>query len=113
VWRGMVLARFSKTPRADSSESVLLAKIWQTNDRACAAYVPKLYAGTVTDFRPLQQYRIFNRPNAKWDHLAQGGQQVIVVPSYPAGMLVEPFVQHLAAALEKAISAAVQRNGNG
>jgi hypothetical protein len=113
VWRGMVLARFSKTPRADSSESVLLAKIWQTNDRACAAYVPKLYAGTVTDFRPLQQYRIFNRPNAKWDRLAQGGQQVIVVPSYPAGMLVEPFVEHLAAALEKAISAAVQRNGNG
>jgi hypothetical protein len=28
-------------------------------------------------------------------------------------MLVEPFVEHLAAALEKAISAAVQRNGNG
>jgi phthiocerol/phenolphthiocerol synthesis type-I polyketide synthase E len=113
VWRGMLLAKFSKAPRADSSESVLLAKIWQTNDCASAAYVPKPYAGTVTDFRPLKQYRIFNRPDAKWDRLAQGGQRVIVVPSYPAGMLVEPFVQHLAAALEQAISDAVQRNGNG
>jgi phthiocerol/phenolphthiocerol synthesis type-I polyketide synthase E len=113
VWRGTLLAKLSKSRRADSSESVLLAKVWHTNDCASAAYVPKPYAGTVTDFRPLKQYRIFNRPDAKWDRLAQGGQQVIVVPSYPAGMLVEPFVQHLAAALEQAISAAVQRNGNG
>jgi phthiocerol/phenolphthiocerol synthesis type-I polyketide synthase E len=112
VWRGMLLAKFSNAPRVDSSESVLLAKIWQTNDRACAAYVAKPYAGTVTDFRPLKQYRIFNRPDAKWDRLAQGGQRVIVVPSYPAGMLVEPFVQHLAAALQKAISDALQQTGN-
>ena len=112
VWRGMLVAKFSQAPRAGSSESVLLAKIWQTNDRASASYVPKPYVGTVTDFRPLKQYRIFNKPGAKWDRLAQGGQQVIMVPSYPAGMLVEPFVQHLATALEKAISDAVQRNGN-
>ena len=112
VWRGMLFAKFSNAPRADSSESVLLAKVWQMNDRASASYVPKPYVGTVTDFRPLKQYRIFNAPGAKWDRLAQGGQQVIVVPSYPAGMLVEPFVQHLATALEKAISDAVQRNGN-
>jgi phthiocerol/phenolphthiocerol synthesis type-I polyketide synthase E len=113
VWRGMLLAKFSKAQRVDSSESVLLAKIWQTNDRACAAYVAKPYAGTVTDFRPLKQYRIFNNADAKWDRLAQGGQRVVVVPSYPAGMLVEPFVQHLAAALEQAISDAAQRSGNG
>jgi phthiocerol/phenolphthiocerol synthesis type-I polyketide synthase E len=112
VWRGMLFANLSKAPRADASESVLLAKIWQTNDRACAAYVPKPYAGTVTDFRPLKQYRIFNRPDAKWDRLAEGGQKVIVVPSYPAGMLVEPFVQHLATALQQAIGETVPRNGN-
>jgi phthiocerol/phenolphthiocerol synthesis type-I polyketide synthase E len=112
VWRGMLLAKFSAAPRADSSESILLAKIWQTNDLACAAYVPKPYPGIVTDFRPLKQYRVFNRPDAKWERLAQGGQKVIVVPSYPAGMLVEPFVQHLAAPLEQAISDAIPRNGN-
>jgi phthiocerol/phenolphthiocerol synthesis type-I polyketide synthase E len=112
VWRGMLVAKFSQAPRADSSESVLLAKIWQTNDHACAAYVAKPYAGAVTDFRPLKQYRIFNTPDAKWDRLAEGGQRVVVVPSYPAGMLVEPFVQHLAAALKKAIGEAVPRNGN-
>ena len=112
VWRGMLFAKLSKGSRADASESVLLAKIWQTNDLACVNYNPRPYAGTVTGFRPLKQYRIFDRPDANWERLAQGGQQVIVVPSYPAGMLVEPFVQHLAAALEKSIGDAVQQNGN-
>ena len=110
VWRGMLLAKFSNTSRADASESLLLAKIWQTNDRACAQYVPQPYSGTVTDFRPLKQYRMLDKPDAKWDRLAQGGQQVVVLPTYPAGMLVEPFVRHLAAGLEKAINDAAQRN---
>jgi thioesterase domain-containing protein/acyl carrier protein len=112
VWRGMLLAKLSKNPRADASESLLLAKIWQANDVASVTYIAKPYAGTITDFRPLKQYRRYDRPDAKWDRLAKGGQRVIVVPSYPAGMLVEPFVQHLAAALETAISGAVQQNGN-
>jgi len=113
VWRGTLLVKFSKAPSNDSSESVLLAKIWRANDIASAAYVPKPYAGTVTDFRPLKQYRLFDRPDAKWDQLAEGGQKVVVVPSYPAGMLVEPFVQHLAGALQKALGEAAPRNGNG
>lgn len=111
VWRGMLLSKFSNTSRPDSSESLLLAKIWQTNDRACAQYLPRPYAGTVTDFRPLKQYRIFDKPDAKWERLVQGGQQVVVLPTYPAGMLVEPFVRHLADGLQKAIDEAVQRNG--
>src|SRR5579863_1246168 len=45
VWRGMLLAKFTNTSRADASESLLLAKIWQTNDLACAQYVPQPYAG--------------------------------------------------------------------
>jgi hypothetical protein len=44
----------------------------------------------------------------KWDQLAQGGQEVIVLPVYPAGMLLEPFVEHLAVALRKCIDAAVR-----
>ena len=111
VWRGMLLAKFTNTSRADASESLLLAKIWQTNDLACAQYVPQPYAGTVTDFRPLKQYRMFDKPDAKWERLAQGGQQVVVLPTYPAGMLVEPFVRHLADGLKKAIDDAVQRDG--
>jgi phthiocerol/phenolphthiocerol synthesis type-I polyketide synthase E len=111
VWRGMLLAKFDKKQRTDGSKSLVLAKIWQANDRACQSYVPRPYPGLVTDFRPLKQYRAFNRPDAKWDRLAQGGLEIVVLPLYPAGMLVEPFVQHLAAALEKAIDDAVRKCG--
>lgn len=112
VWRGMILSKFSKNgTREDPSESLLLAKIWQTNDRACTQYVPRPYNGTITDFRPLKQYRLFDKPDAKWVRLAQGGQNVVVLPTYPAGMLVEPFVRHLADGLKQAIDEAVQRNG--
>jgi phthiocerol/phenolphthiocerol synthesis type-I polyketide synthase E len=112
VWRGTVLAKLSNGGQAAASESALLAKIWQANDRACAQYMPQPYAGTLTDFRPLKQYRIFDRPDAKWDRLAQGRHNVVVLPTYPAGMLVEPFVRHLAAALEKAIDDAMRQNAS-
>lgn len=107
VWRGMILAKFAKNPRPDASGSIVLANIWRANDHAAVAYVPRPYEGRVTDFRPMKQYRLFDKPDAKWDRLAQGGQQVVVLPAYPAGMLLEPFVQHLAAALEKSIDNAI------
>jgi phthiocerol/phenolphthiocerol synthesis type-I polyketide synthase E len=109
VWRGMLLGKFDKQPPKDVPEFLALGKIWQTNDRASMHYTPRPYAGSVTDFRPLKQYRLFDKPEAKWDKLARGGQQVIVLPTYPAGMLVEPFVKHLAAALEKSIDEAVHK----
>jgi thioesterase domain-containing protein/acyl carrier protein len=109
VWRGMLLARFSKNPEAASSTAMVLGRIWQINDDACWRYVPKPYPGTVTDFRPSTQYRIFDKPDLKWDRLAQGGQEVIVLPVYPASMLLEPFVKHLAAALTKSVDRALDQ----
>jgi phthiocerol/phenolphthiocerol synthesis type-I polyketide synthase E len=111
VWRGMFLAKFAKNPGANNSESLALAKIWQANDQAALTYVPRPYPGSVTDFRPIKQYRMFNRPDAKWDRLAQGGQHVIVLPAYPAGMLLEPFVGDLATALQKSIEDTVRDCG--
>jgi thioesterase domain-containing protein/acyl carrier protein len=107
VWRGMLLAKFGHSSTA-KSESWLLGQIWQTNDRAVWKYVPQPYAGRVTDFRPAKQYQIFTKRDAKWDQLAKGGQEIVVLPVYPAGMLVEPFVEHLAAALRKSIDDAIQ-----
>jgi surfactin family lipopeptide synthetase A len=109
VWRGMLLARFSKSASSTASLPSLLGRIWQTNDRACFQYVPKPYPGTVTDFRPLTQYRIFSKPDLKWDRLARGGQDVVVLPVNPASMLVEPFVGYLAAALRQSMDAAIVR----
>ena len=112
VWRGMLRAEFGGQSPEATSESLVLAKLWQTNDRACVNYVPRPYSGRIIDFRPLKQYRAFDRPDAKWKHLAKGGLEVVVLPTYPAGMLVEPFVKYLAAALEKSIDDAIRSSAN-
>src|SRR5271166_4453380 len=109
VWRGMLLAKFGSHSGTANSESWVLGQIWQTNDRAVWHYVPQPYSGKVTDFRPARQYRIFKEPDAKWDRLAKGGQEIVVLPVYPSGMLLEPFVEHLAVALRKSIDAAIPR----
>jgi len=105
VWRGMFIARFDKNSRAKSRVS---AQIWRANDLACVNYVPKSYSGVLTDFRPSRQYRMYDRPDAKWDLLAQGGHDVIVLPVYPAGMLLNPFVEHLAVAMRKCMDVAIR-----
>ena len=108
VWRGMLLSRFSKISRNTGSDSLVLGQIWQANDRASWSYIPKPYPGKVTDIRPAKQYRVFSKPDLKWDRLAQGGQEVIVLRVNPAMMLVEPFVEHLAVALRRSIDAAMR-----
>jgi phthiocerol/phenolphthiocerol synthesis type-I polyketide synthase E len=107
VWWGILVAKFGKSPVSVASESLVLGKIWKANDQAAMTYVPRSYPGVVTDFRPMKQYRIFSKPAVKWDRLAQGGQEVIVLPVYPAGMLLEPFVEHLSTALRKCMDAAI------
>ncbi len=106
VWAGTLRSMFAKGV-AHTDTSVLLARAWKTNDRAAWSYVPKPYTGTVLDFRPIKQYAVFSKPDLKWDRLALGGQKIIVLPVYPAGMLLEPFVQRLADALLLAIDDAM------
>jgi thioesterase domain-containing protein len=107
VWRGMLQGKLKKNSPVARSSSRILSQIWQANDRASMDYVPQPFAGTVTDFRPLRQYRMFSKPGLKWDQLAEGGEKVVVLPVFPAGMLVEPFVKHLGDALRTAIDEAL------
>jgi phthiocerol/phenolphthiocerol synthesis type-I polyketide synthase E len=109
VWWGMLLAKLDKNSGEANSESRVLGQIWQANDLACQRYVPLPYAGVVTDFRPLRQYRMFDKPEARWDRLALEGQSIVVLPVYPAGMLLDPFVKHLAVALRKAIDSTIRK----
>jgi hypothetical protein len=85
-----------------------LARIWAANDRAILTYIPRAYPGKITDFRPMVQFARYSSPELKWKQLAQGGQEIISLPMYPAGMLLEPFVKHLADALRGAINKAIQ-----
>jgi thioesterase domain-containing protein/acyl carrier protein len=107
VWKGRLLAELGKRPGADVADSLLLAKVWHTNDVASWAYLPQPFRGKLTDFRPMKQYRVFSQPGVKWDQLAQGGQETIVLPVYPATMMVEPFVKELARALKQAMDSAI------
>ena len=106
VWRGMLRDKFARGETAVSSDRIL-GRVWRTNDQACWNYIAQPYPGIVTDFRPAKQYRIYRRPDVKWDTLALRGQRVVNLPVYPAGMLVEPFVQQLAAALKESIDSAM------
>jgi thioesterase domain-containing protein len=108
VWWGTLLTKLQKHSAVGTSGSLILAQVWQSNDRAAVKYVPKPYLGEVTDFRPARQYRVYNNPELKWDRLARAGQRVIVIPGYPAVMLLEPYVKDLAARLAKCIDDAVR-----
>lgn len=84
-------------------------EVWESNNKACSTYVPQPYAGAITDFRPEKQYRIYGKPEMKWDLLAKGGQEVVILPVSPENMLLEPFVKHLAVALNRSLDAAICR----
>ena len=49
---------------------------------------------------------MYLEPNVNWDGIALGTLEVIRLPIYPAGMLLEPFVKGLALALQSAIERA-------
>jgi len=111
VWRGMLLSKLGGNSDGVGSGSLVLGKIWAGNDRASMDYIPKPYPGLVTDFRPLKQYSIYQRPDLKWEGLAQKGQEIVRLPVYPAGMLVEPFVESLADALRQKMDSAILAPG--
>ncbi|MGA9978090.1 MAG: hypothetical protein WBQ08_05605 [Candidatus Sulfotelmatobacter sp.] len=71
-------------------------------------YLPKPYLGVVTEIRPAKQYRIFNKPDLKWDSLSARTRGDRAAGN-PASMLIEPFVEHLVSALRQSIDAAIQR----
>jgi phthiocerol/phenolphthiocerol synthesis type-I polyketide synthase E len=106
VWQGRLRSSLTESAEGDMPQSVVLAKVWAANDRAANEYIPKPYPGIVTDFRSLEQYSIYQGTDLKWEGLAQGGQHVVQLAVYPAGMLVEPFVSVLADALKRCIDSA-------
>lgn len=107
IWEGMFLARMSKGEGRPDQSALVLAKVWKANDTAALNYIPQPYPGFLTEFRPIQQYSRCDVPNIHLDHLAQKGADVNTLPLYPAGMMVEPFLQYLAEALKKSIEKAL------
>ena len=110
VWGGTLQRRLTGTKQIARSEASVLAQVWETNDSAALNYIPRRFPGTITDFRPIKQYKRYAGEHLKWSDLAQGGQRIVTLPVYPAGMLLEPFVEDLATELLRAINRAAGQN---
>lgn len=110
IWRGMVFGRLGHGSHVASTESLLLSRMWDANDRASLEYVARPYPGVITDFRPVKQYSRYKNARLYWDAVALEGVKVVTLPVYPAGMLLEPFVKDLATALRSAIDQALSPN---
>jgi phthiocerol/phenolphthiocerol synthesis type-I polyketide synthase E len=108
VWRSMLVDRFYKNSQSSMSEARVLGQIWDANFHACLDYTPRPYPGTVTDIRPARQFQGYDKPELKWDRLAQRGQEVVVLPVNPLALVIEPYVKHLAVAVRKSIDGAIQ-----
>jgi pimeloyl-ACP methyl ester carboxylesterase len=107
MWYGMIISKISNNGYEDNHQDGLLSRLWETNDRAAAMYVPRVYPGRITEFRPIKQYARFDGPELGWDKIAAGGVETYELPFFPGGMLVEPFVQLLAKKLKICINNAL------
>jgi non-ribosomal peptide synthetase component F/pimeloyl-ACP methyl ester carboxylesterase len=106
IWKGAILRRMSAKEPATGEHSRILARIWETNDRACLEYRAKPYAGTLLDFRPIKQYSKYGGEKTSCGSLT-ANHEMIRLPVYPAGMLLEPFVRDLASALRLCMDRAI------
>jgi non-ribosomal peptide synthetase component F/thioesterase domain-containing protein len=104
IWKGKLFGRFLQNAPGVKDESLVLAEIWDIHHRASSEYHPRPYEGVITDFQPMRQYSEYLATDSSWEPLAQGEHEIVTLPVYPAGMLMEPFVKHLADALKTAIS---------
>jgi amino acid adenylation domain-containing protein len=71
--------------------------IQSVNDRAGFAYVPRSYSGPVTLFKPKRNYSRFNDPKMGWSEVLKGPLEIVELDMNPHAMLIQPFVQKLAA----------------
>jgi len=103
MWTGALQAKFFDKFSQGNGINDTLSQLWDNNDRAAANYRPRIYPGYITSFRPIKQYAWYDGPELGWEELAAGGVEVHILPAYPAGMMMEPFVKQLAAELKACI----------
>lgn len=108
VWWGMLTSKIGNILHRVNGQASILSKIWQINDDAALSYVPKPYAGEITQFVPIKEYAHHEGPELGWEKLALGGLETPQLPVYPAGMIVEPFVQLLAEKIKICIEKALE-----
>jgi thioesterase domain-containing protein/aryl carrier-like protein len=107
VWYGMLLTNFSRQIRTRSGQFVPLAQLWEINELAPFHYRPTDYLGPISHFRPVKEYAVNSSPGMDWEKVAKGGVETHILPFYPEGMMLEPFVEQLAEELKDCIDRAL------
>lgn len=108
VWYGFISSKLGHKFHAGNGQHLHLFNLWDVNERATLKYFPKAYPGRITQFSPIKEYARYDAPELGFDKLAAGGVEIHELPVYPAGMLVEPFVQLLAEKLKACIHKALE-----
>jgi aspartate racemase len=73
--------------------------VYLVNDRASFAYMPREYSGPVTLVKPKRTYSGLKDPKMGWGKVLKSPAEIVELDMNPHAMLVEPFVQDLAAEL--------------
>jgi phthiocerol/phenolphthiocerol synthesis type-I polyketide synthase E len=103
VWYGMILSRMGGGAQQRGGQHSLVAQLWDTNESAPFQYDPGTFPGRFTSFLPVKEYASNTCPGMDWETVAAGGVDTHVLPIYPAGMMVEPFVEDLGKELRACI----------
>jgi malonyl CoA-acyl carrier protein transacylase len=109
VWYGRLISKFKPKSQLNNDQRSALARIWEVNDRAAVEYIPKPYPGQITHFRPIKQYAENDPPELGWEGVA-AKVDTRIISAYPTGMLVEPFVAHLAEELKECIQEVLEED---
>ena len=92
----------------DKPDTEVELSVQSANDRAAFSFKPKPFSGTLTLFKPNVNYSVFPDPKMGWGEVALGGMEIVNLPVNPHGMLVEPFVVHLAREMRRRIDVLVE-----
>lgn len=96
VWQGAIKSLFSSKKRRKPAARVNMADIWLKHDQIAEKYVPRFYPGRIIHYRPQRDYTC---------HLGQEIEARDIeyrrMRSYPAGIMVKPFVAELAESLRQ------------
>jgi len=113
-------------PDVDLARARAYLELFRTNARARRKYLPQVYQGAVTLFRPFMQFtlppsdgsarseriaRLIQDPTKGWGELAAGGVKVVEIPGNHQTMVGKPHVETLALRIRECLDEAETIDG--
>jgi len=109
ISRKAAVAKSRMAYRLGLSSNAPLELLEHVNDHAAEVYKPQPYAGRVTVFKPCMAYTGYDDPSLGWGDGLAGSVEVIELPVFPAGMLLEPFAGILAGHIHERLEQSHER----